>query len=133
LPPAFGGQLQDPQANLKVVAANEDQFESLTGTLALYATGVKPIDPADEVLLQKVDALRGLLESTLGQRLTLEGESRPKTGEHVVLGTLDIGGSMTSGEAAGVKVHSVTANIEGHAHLAGDLAGGSLYGVVVDS
>jgi hypothetical protein len=133
LPAAFGGQLQDPKANLAVIAANEDRFESLTGMLALYASGTKPINPADERLLQNLDALRGLLEATLGQRLTLQGEPRPATGTSVVLGTVDIAGSMKSGAAAGVKIDTLAANTEGHAKLGGDLEGGTIFGVWVDT
>jgi hypothetical protein len=111
LPPAFGGQLHDPSANLAVVAQNEDRFEALTGALSLYATGTKPIDPSDRKLLANTDELRGLLEQILGQHLTFAGESRAATGTPIVRGKVDVG--TVCGQAAGVRTDTLAGTIEG--------------------
>ncbi len=127
LPPAFAGQLQNPSANLAVIAKNEDRFEALTGALGLYATGTKPIEPSDRKLLAKADELRGLLEEIFGQNLTFAGEERPATGTRILRGTVNV--DVLHGTAAGVSTDTLADVTEGRA-TAREVTG-SIFGVEV--
>ena len=63
--------------------ANETAIAELRAGLLNYADGVLAVDTADQALLEKADALRGLLELVYGQRFTLRGETREPTGTRV--------------------------------------------------
>jgi hypothetical protein len=48
--------------------------------LADYAEGLATPRPEDRLLVDQVDALRQLLETVYGQRITFKGEARPASG-----------------------------------------------------
>ncbi|MBD2365285.1 hypothetical protein H6G36_29730 [Anabaena minutissima FACHB-250] len=70
LPPSiFEGQLSEPKIHFNQVQQLEEQMSALRSDLLDYSDG-KPVDLSDENLLQRVDALRQLIEAVYQQRLT---------------------------------------------------------------
>ncbi len=80
------GTLVARPVDLQVVAGNEARLLELRRALADYADGLAQVDPADGRLLERVAALRGLLELAYGQHVTFRGEQRPATGSPLEAG-----------------------------------------------
>jgi hypothetical protein len=100
---------------------------TLSGALAPYANGDAEIDTNDGELLAAVADVRALLEALYGQRLTLRGENRERSGTQVdvrqVLGTV-------RGSAVGVEADSVQdATVHVDQSATAVEAGGSITGV----
>jgi hypothetical protein len=77
------GQLTSIAVNQDILDQRGDQLETLSEKLGLYDRGVYAIDPTDDELIARAEALRGLLELAYGQRITLKGENREATGSSV--------------------------------------------------
>jgi hypothetical protein len=94
----------------KVLDARHAELLRLAGALAPYARGDADVEVDDGELLTVTDQLRQLLEAAYGQRLTLRGEARERTGTRVdvsqVLGDV-------AGEATALRADSVS----GEAHV----------------
>ncbi len=80
------GALVARPVDLTVVAGNEARLLELRRGLGDYADGLATADPADRRLLERVAALRGLLELAYGQHVTFRGEQRPATGSPLEAG-----------------------------------------------
>ncbi len=80
------GALVARPVDLDVVAGNDARLLELRRELAVYADGLARADPADERLLERVAALRGLLELAYGQHVTFRGEQRASTGSPLPAG-----------------------------------------------
>jgi len=86
IPPAeeagqvLAGQLTTSPVDEQALDQHADQLAKLWGLLAPYATGLKPVDPADRQLVEQVEAARRLLEQIYRQHITFTGEQRPATG-----------------------------------------------------
>jgi len=93
-----------------VLDAQHAELLRLAGALAPYASGAADVEIDDGELLTATHRLRNLLEATYGQRLTMRGEARERTGTHVnvsqVLGDI-------AGEATALRADSVS----GEAHV----------------
>jgi len=118
LPDAFEGQLRPATVTPDTFAKNERALGDAFQQLSLYASGVKAIAPSDTELLDSTARLRSVLESILGQTITLKGEQRPASGTPVVRGVFTADNVSASGDGAGVRVKSVRSGlIEGEAHV----------------
>ncbi len=80
----FDGQLKDPRLHLEAVERLEQDLRDLRAAVADYAQGIDDVDPNDEQLLQKVDALRQAMEAVYGQRIAFKGEPGPPSGAEIV-------------------------------------------------
>ncbi len=90
----FDGDLRDLEIDLERVAPVEARLRDLRRNLGDYADGVDEVDAKDVSLLAKVDALRTLLETLSRQHITFQGEQRPPSGAPLVIGRVDVEGSI---------------------------------------
>jgi hypothetical protein len=104
LPPVFEGQLSVPQIHFDAVERVEEQLRRLRKDLSDYADGIELVDAKDTSLLQRIDALRQLLEAVYQQRITFKGEQRPPSGP-VVEGRIDV--EEVAGYAAAVRARQI--------------------------
>jgi hypothetical protein len=74
--------------------------------LSPYAGDIKGADPSDGKLIAAVETLRQQLEIVFGQRITLKGEKRERSGVPVVVGSADV--RRVKGIAAGILASNVT-------------------------
>ncbi|HVQ91729.1 MAG TPA: hypothetical protein VMU51_11895 [Mycobacteriales bacterium] len=132
LPPAaFTGSLAPVAVDYDLVERLAGQLKDLAADLAPYAGGFDEIDPTDQALLGRVDALRLALEAVLGQRLTFVGEQRPASGTPVVSGAAVVG--EIEGRVAAVRARQIRAGRVTGAVRADHVApGGEAYGVDAD-
>jgi hypothetical protein len=105
LPEIFEGQPSPPVMHFDAVQEAEQPLHVLRQDLNDYVEGIEPIDPSNEDLLKRVDALRQLLEAVYQQRLTFKGEQRPASGP-LVTGKIDV--KQVTGYAAAVRAHEIT-------------------------
>ena len=104
LPPVFEGHLSAPHIHFDAVERVEEQLRELRKDLSEYADGIELVDVKDANLLQRVDALRQLLEAVYQQRITFKGEQRPPSGP-VVEGRIDV--EEVAGYAAAVRARQI--------------------------
>jgi hypothetical protein len=104
LPPIFEGQLSSPQIHFNVLERVEEQLRELRKDLSDYADGIETVDTTDEPLLQRINALRLLLEAIYQQHFTFSGEQRPASGP-VVRGSIDVG--EIAGYASAVRARVI--------------------------
>jgi hypothetical protein len=83
LPAIFQGQLRSPEIDFDEVERQYKALLLLRGKLVNYADGAIDVDPNDNDLMADVDALRQLLESVYGQKITFKGERREASGTKV--------------------------------------------------
>ncbi len=107
----FGGQLSAPQIHFVEVERIVEPLRNLRKDLSDYAEGIEMVDTTDQNLLQRIDALRQILEAVYQERLTFKGEKRPSSGTRVE-GKIDV--EKLAGYAAAVHI--------------GTLTGGDVYG-----
>jgi hypothetical protein len=129
---ALAGQLAPLAFEYDHVATHERDLRALRQGLADFVDGIDPVDPGDQDLLVRVDALRGLLESIYGQRITFQGEARPTSGTPVVAGSVDV--STIAGQASGVEAGRIASG-EVRGQVRGERVepGGDAAGVRVDT
>jgi hypothetical protein len=127
LPPVFEGQMSGPVIHYGALQEAEGELRELYKGLSEYASGIEPIDPANETLLERVDALRRLLEAVYQQRITFKGEARPASGPDVT-GRIDVKDVL--GYAAAVRAREVTGGSKVTAEARADRVGpgGTLVG-----
>jgi hypothetical protein len=104
LPPAFEGQLSAPLIHFDAVERVEEQLRELRRDLSDYVDGIDLVDVTNENVLQRIDALRQLLEAVYQQRITFKGEQRPPSGP-VVEGRIDV--EEVAGYAAAVHARQI--------------------------
>jgi hypothetical protein len=131
LPPLFDGQLSSPQIHFDAVERLEEQIRALRKDLLEYADGTEAVDINDRALLERIDALRTVLEVVYQQRLTFKGEQRPPSGP-LVEGSVDV--DEVAGYVAAVRVRQITeGNVKGSAKVQRVDAGGQIIGVDIDT
>ncbi|MGW7243860.1 hypothetical protein [Streptomyces sp. NPDC054804] len=100
------------------VEAQADAIRELRRDLSDYADGLAEVDPADQGLVETVNALRQLLETIYGCRITFRGESREQSGA-----TVDV---RVAAEAVDGYVAAVRARLVANAHVKADLKVGTI-------
>lgn len=130
LPPAFDGQLSNPQIHFDAVKRLEGNLREVVKDLSLYAAGADDVDNSNTQLMENVDALRQMLEAIYQQRITFKGEARPPSGTRVK-GGIDV--NEVYGYAAAVRARTISGGtIIGKAKVGKVGPGGTLIGVDVD-
>ncbi len=130
LPSIFEGQTAAVHIHFDAVERLEEQLRGLRKDIADYADGIETVDTADENLLQRVDALRCLLEAIYQQRLTFRGELRSLPGP-VLEGRIDV--EEVAGYIVAVRARKIASG-----HIKGDAAakrvetGGQIIGIETD-
>lgn len=108
----------------------EEGLREARKSLADYADGIEVPQPGDHLVTEQADALRRLLESVYGQRITFKGEQRPPSGP-LVTGDIDV--ERVVGDAAAVRAKTISSGeITGSAKAKVVEAGGKLSGVEID-
>ncbi len=79
-PEVLDRKLQRSEVDFGVVASYERELRDLRSWLTDYVDGLADVNPNDRQLLERVSALRALLELAYGQHLTFRGEDRPASG-----------------------------------------------------
>jgi hypothetical protein len=131
LPQVFEGQLSAPHIHFDTVERVEEQLRRLRWDLSNYADGIELVDAKDTSLLQRIDALRQLLEAIYQQRITFKGEQRPPSGP-VVEGRIDV--EEVAGYAAAVRARQiVNGTVRAEAKANHVEPGGQFIGVDTDS
>ncbi|WP_369270689.1 hypothetical protein AB5J55_12185 [Streptomyces sp. R11] len=110
--------------------AQADAIRDLRRELADQAEGFVQADPSDERLVEAVDALRRLLETVYGRRITFRGEPREQSGAVV---DVHVAAAAVDGYVAAVRAKRV-GNADVKANLTvGDIgSGGEAVGLHVD-
>jgi hypothetical protein len=103
--PPLEGALEPLRPDPAMLQQLEPDLRELRRLIADYADEIEPADPNDRVLLERVDALRRMLEAIYGQRITFRGENRAGSGP-MVEGAIDVG--VVAGYAAAVRVKAAT-------------------------
>jgi hypothetical protein len=129
---AFAGNLTKATIDFDMVQQSEKQLRQLRKDLSDYAEEIDKVEDNDTDLLEKVDALRKLLESIYQQHITFKGENRPTSGVPVVVGRVEA--KVIAGQAAGVEAKVVTGgDVKGEVKADRIEKGGSAQGVKVDT
>lgn len=127
LPAVFEGQLSTPQIHFDAVEQVEEPLRGLWKDLSEYAQGIEVVDAQDQSLLQKIDALRQMLEAVYQQRITFKGEQRPSSGP-VVEGYIDV--QRVEGYVAAIRAGRIgSGNVRGVAEARNVEQGGQLFGI----
>ncbi len=109
--------LVERPVDLAVLAGYEGWLRQQRGELADYVDGVAEPESADRRLLERVAALRGLLELAFGQHVTFRGEQRPATGSPLPGGApAAVGGYVATVMASGSGAVAVGRDIHGDVH-----------------
>jgi hypothetical protein len=128
---AFEGQLKDPRLHLEAVERLEQDLRDLRAAVADYAQGIDEVDPKDEHLLTKVDALRQAMEAVYGQRIAFKGEPGPPSG-HAVVGEARVGEVL--GYVAGLRARRIIGgSVVGRVQADRVGPGGEAVGLEVDT
>ena len=111
---ALAGQLTAGPVDEQALDQHADQLAKLWGLLAPYASGLTAVDPADQQLIEQVEAARRLLELIYRQHITFAGEQRPATGTPLDVQRYgDVGQYATQVIASGQKAVAAGGNISG--------------------
>lgn len=103
---AFEGNLANVTIDFEKVQKLEGGLRQLRRDLTDYVDGIDEMNERDTRLLEKVDALRNLLEIIYQQHITFKGENRPASGAPVVVGRVDV--KEIAGQSTGVEAEAVT-------------------------
>ena len=126
----FAGQLVDPAIHVDALNVAAPQLLALRQELMPYVEGVADIATEDRALLDRVDALRNLLEAVYQQRVTFRGEQRDASGP-IVNGFIDA--KRVAGEVEVLRANTIASgrvNIGGHFDTVEK--GGKVTGLKVD-
>ncbi|MGW1544013.1 hypothetical protein ACWCPM_27865 [Streptomyces sp. NPDC002309] len=85
-------------------AEQNEAIRDLSRSLGEYAEGIESVDPANTDLVHSAHALRQLLETVYGRRITLRGESRERSGATV---DVEITAGQVDGYVAAVRAKRV--------------------------
>ncbi|MEV0295829.1 hypothetical protein [Nocardia sp. NPDC050710] len=100
------GELRSTPIDFDLVEARVDEFEQLYDQLSRYAQHLADVDPADRRLVERVEALRGLLELVYRQRITFRGERRDKSGTSI---RVTVEAERVDGYLAGLRARIIGA------------------------
>ncbi|GHJ39223.1 hypothetical protein [Streptomyces sp. TS71-3] len=123
-PPCIAEPEALPGADPALVGRFEDDLRALRARLHEYASGIDPVDPADERLLRTVDALRGVIAAVHGTPVVFAGESRDAV---LVRGSVDA--DTVAGYVAAVRADRAAGTIEGTTRVGRVERGGEAVGV----
>lgn len=127
----FEGNLTSPQIHHDALTKLAEPMIDIKAALSSYAEGDKDVDPANQELLAKVNALRDILEAVYQQRLTFKGEARPASGP-IVGGHIDVD-TVKQGVVGGVVAKTVSGSASLHGTANAKLVeGGTVGGTVID-
>ncbi|MFJ8016731.1 hypothetical protein [Streptomyces sp. NPDC096339] len=115
-----------PVAEPAVVERFSEDLRALRADLHEFVSGVDEIDPSDEALVRRVDALRGILEAVYGVSVTFHGEARPACPQ-LVHGRVDV--DAVAGYVAAVRADRASGWIQGDVRAGRVEAGGEAIGV----
>lgn len=115
-----------PAADPAVVDRFSEELRALRADLHEFASGIDEIDPSNEALVRRVDALRGVLEAVYGVPVTFDGEARP-AGPPLVHGRIDV--DAVAGYVAAVRADRASGWIRGDIRAGRVEAGGEAIGV----
>jgi len=113
-----------PGADLALVDRFETDLRALRADLHEYASGLDPVDPADERLVRAVDALRRVVSTIHGTPVVFAGEPRD-----VVLVRGSVDADEVAGYVAAVRAERAVGTIEGSARVGRVAHGGEAVGV----
>jgi hypothetical protein len=130
--PELAAKLEPIEPDGAALARLEPDLKDLRRLLGDYVDGIEPVDPADQRLLETMDAVRRLLEAIYRQRITFPGEDRPESGP-LVEGEVDV--ITVAGYAAAVRARNVSgpATIHGTGKAGEVAAGGQFIGADIDT
>ncbi|MCP2299205.1 hypothetical protein APR11_005655 [Nocardia amikacinitolerans] len=124
------GELRSAPVDFDLVEGRIGEFERLYEQLSRYAQQLADVDPADPELLERVEALRRLLELVYGQRITFRGERRDTSGTTI---EVVVEAERVDGYLAGVRARAIDGADIDVRTKAGDVgAGGRVVGVDAD-
>ena len=128
-PPAVVAEPRElPSPDLTQVDRFADELRELRRDLSEFASGVDPVDPNDEHLVARIDALRQVLEVIYCTPVTLAGEQRdPET--PIIRGRVDA--DEVAGYVAAVRADRATGVIEGHTTVRRVEQSGTVIGVEI--
>lgn len=130
VPPVFAGEVVAGAPDLAAVAKIDEPLAAARKDVADLAEGLEPVDPKNAAQLEKIDALRRLVEAAYGRRITFEGEKRAPSGP-LLRGEVDV--EELLGYAAGVRAKNVkSGRVEGKAKAKKVGEGGQIFGVDVE-
>jgi hypothetical protein len=125
LPHAIRGESFIAEVDENALGDDVKTLESLYGSLAIYANSVSPIETSDTYLIERADALRGVLEQLYQRPLNFEGEKRDGPS---VFGRAKVE-TLRDGTVAGTLADTISGgHVEGNAQ-AKEVLGGTLAGV----
>lgn len=113
-----------PAADLELLGRFESELRALRTDLSEYDSGVDLVDPSDEALLLRVDALRRVLESIYGTRLVLRGE--PPAPAAIVA---RVDADDVAGYVAAVRADEPVGDLRAYARVRQVRPGGEVVGV----
>ncbi|PAZ13563.1 hypothetical protein CLM62_23910 [Streptomyces sp. SA15] len=127
---ALDGPIGMVQIDYARATEQNESIRELSRSLSEYAEGIEPIDPENATLVQSAHALRQLLETVYGRRITLRGENRERSGAKV---DVEITAVQVDGYVAAVRAKRV-GNVDVSARMRVDTvnAGGETVGLDVD-
>lgn len=130
-PDAFEGNLSIPlQVDENTLFALEPQLRSLRKDVSDYAEEIEEIDQNNPILMEKINALRLILESICLQKITFKGEQRDSS-------SLVVEGEIKVEEVRGYAIAVAAKNISegtviGRVQAKSVEPGGQIYGVKTD-
>jgi hypothetical protein len=119
IPPAgesgevLAGNVTPGPVDEEALERHADQLAKLRGQLTPYREGDLPVEPGDAQLLERVEAVRLLLEQIYRQHLTFEGERRPVSGTPLTVKSGDVGRHATQVIARGERSLGVGGDLTG--------------------
>jgi hypothetical protein len=113
-----------PVPDLALVDRFEADLRALRARLHEYASGLDPVDPADEQLLRTVDALRRVIATVHGTPVVFTDEPRD-----VVLVRGSVDADEVAGYVAAVRAKRLVGTIEGTVRVGRVEPGGEAVGV----
>jgi len=113
-----------PGADPALVDRFEADLRALRAKLHEYASGLEPVDPADERLVRTVDALRRVVSTIHGTPVVFVGEPRDAV---LVRGSVDA--DEVAGYVAAVRADRGVGTIEGSTRVGRVVYGGEAIGV----
>jgi hypothetical protein len=114
------GPLAPGPINEEALERDADQLVALRRLLQPFAEGNAPVQPADQQLLDQLQAARLLLEQIYQQHITFRGEQRPVTGSPLQAQSDDVRQYASQVIASGERAVAIGGNAIGTTVITGD-------------
>jgi hypothetical protein len=132
IPQVFSGNKFDAVVHLESVEEVSNQLIGLRRDLSEYAAETIAVNLDDAALVERVDALRTVLEAIYNKRLTFKGEDRPASGSPAAVGIVEA--KTIAGEAIGTSAGSLLkGNVTGTVRTDRVESGGKAVGAKIDT